>query len=800
MSYDEIFDYSSLKLIEKPDSPKNAQNLPETLEGCQGYLTTLPLKSPNADRKIPQTIANMVNILTDPDIEARFDEEEGKMIASGQEMGQVGDGSPSPVYNYRSSSRMKAALHAANNRTCHVKTFFGHVVLPGCLSFYAVDGKTYAVSQGRWSLLSYKARWIAKNVTLDRNKIQVSNSPVLIIRVNQGSIGRVRNQGNEVLLDAGTHVFNSGLVADDGTVSFSAHEFHHGRYHFIRVLKGAYGKVWAEVLTPDGIKSVQPRLLREGDHCIDSYLFKFDGFVSVKETCIIHGSVARVNVDKGFVAKIWQDNSPRLLGEGSHLINSTKLAYDGMVNVIKNACIVHGTITILRVTLGNVALAWKDNNPTFFFEPGLHEFDSQDFEFVEMRNAEEPLIQLGAKKIILVHTGQVAVTYDQGQLKILNDGRHIIDSSTHIFHRFLSTQQKSIRLTTYGASHKRGSIKKNNAEARKSEDASWDSDMTVCETKDLVRVGMRADVFYSIDNPAKCIQKIDTDKLEDLVRETAVAALTNIVRSTALNEIAQSKNVSANSEESHLSIFQPPAPSTEENPPPSAPMAAFFEKIHDEFLAKLHTEFINKYGVDIASIRIMSFKIMDDELAEQISRHALTTAQIENQMANLEGKSLISVTEERTAAEVKAINIQADAAARKTTADAENQRKIDAAKATAEAQKVEVLAKAEAQAEAVLMKAKADAEAIRLKAKAEAERAELLSLTNLGQQEALLDKYSEMVIQSNKGVSKVVYLDPSVNRDSPFALGSLNNLNMDLHSLSKIGIAARQGASGNGRN
>jgi len=80
-------------------------------------------------------------------------------------------------------------------------------------------------------------------------------------------------------------------------------------------------------------------------------------------------------------------------------------------------------------------------------------------------------------------------------------------------------------------------------------------------------------------------------------------------------------------------------------------------------------------------------------------------------------------------------------------------------------------------------------------AAAEAERAEMLSHTTLGQQEALLSQYSQMVIESNRGVEKVVYLDPSVNRESPFALGSLQNLNHDLHSLSKLGIAAGE-ASG----
>jgi hypothetical protein len=77
-----------------------------------------------------------------------------------------------------------------------------------------------------------------------------------------------------------------------------------------------------------------------------------------------------------------------------------------------------------------------------------------------------------------------------------------------------------------------------------------------------------------------------------------------------------------------------------------------------------------------------------------------------------------------------------------------------------------------------------------MKAAAEAERAEVLSRTALGQQESLLAIYSEMVSNSNKGVQKVIYMDPTVKKDSPFALGSLNDLNRDLHSLTKIGIAA----------
>jgi hypothetical protein len=58
------------------------------------------------------------------------------------------------------------------------------------------------------------------------------------------------------------------------------------------------------------------------------------------------------------------------------------------------------------------------------------------------------VVELGAKEIIMVFTGKVGISYDHGKLVLLNNGRHLIDSANHIFHGFLSTQQKSIRLVT----------------------------------------------------------------------------------------------------------------------------------------------------------------------------------------------------------------------------------------------------------------------------------------------------------------------------------------------------------------
>ena len=46
-----------------------------------------------------------------------------------------------------------------------------------------------------------------------------------IMRVLPGTVGLIRSQGTEVLLDVGTHVFNSGTVSIVGTKSYGSETY-----------------------------------------------------------------------------------------------------------------------------------------------------------------------------------------------------------------------------------------------------------------------------------------------------------------------------------------------------------------------------------------------------------------------------------------------------------------------------------------------------------------------------------------------------------------------------------------------
>ena len=152
------------------------------------------------------------------------------------------------------------------------------------------------------------ASWLGGNVSLDQNCITMGDDNDLhIIRIIEGEVGLITDQGVHKLLDEGTHVFNSGTVQLVAVKKYDAQaHFSHGPFHYINVSRGKYAKVWVEVVE-DGVKSLVPRLLKEGEHFIKSTFFRYEGLVNVSAEYIGHGSVHILNVLKGQVAKIVQD-------------------------------------------------------------------------------------------------------------------------------------------------------------------------------------------------------------------------------------------------------------------------------------------------------------------------------------------------------------------------------------------------------------------------------------------------------------------------------------------------------------
>jgi len=392
-------------------------------------------------------------------------------------------------------------------------------------------------------------------------------------------------------------------------------------------------------------------------------------------------------------------------------------------------------------------LAWENNQPTFF-EEGMYDKDSANFMFEKCVNASEQQIMLGSKKIITVRDGEVGVSYLKGKLIVLPPDRHFIESADHIFQGFLSTQQQCLHLSSPSLDKKK-------------------ENFLVCETKDFVEIAIKADVFYKIEDAEKISLVVGKDNVEALVRDTAIASLNSIIRSTSLAEVAQSKEIQA------------------KKATPDAPAPQFFDKVHDEFIHKLHTSFIEQFGINVCNIRIESFKLMNQELASNISKQALTTAQTETQLSNLAGQTEIATAQQKRDAEVARIRAEGDSMRLKTETDARNRTTMETAKAEAEA----TLIRAKAEAQALEVRAEAEAKAILLKGEAEAKRATLISSTPLGGQIAMFQLYADMVKQSMTGVEKVIYL-PVESANNPLSFFSLQQGNIP--GMSILGGTAKK--------
>lgn len=683
-----------------------------------------------------------------------------------------------------SDEDISTLVNIVNNRKpCVASPFmFGMTLVPvGHVRVVRNNGRVEIVGPGRYRLKIIHKCFAKWGRLWPLTEDSISDGSFTMVRCRRGQLGLAIENGRPVILDEGLHVYNSPLFSFLRFVPMDSEYINHMSYNVIRVPKGCFGKIWEQGVA---------KLLPQGLHAVDNAVFKYDGLVNSGEPHISHGSIQIVMVPKGSVGLVLESGYPKLLQEGVHIYDSPTMEFRGTKNKL-TSCIQHGTITRVRIQKGEVGLAWLNNEPVLIQEPGTYEVDSASFRFERAIAVDNKNISLGSHKIVTVYAGQVGISYNGGKLQILPPGRHVIDAAEHTFDDFLSTQQRSMRLKSV-SKNQRGS----------------GEDLLLCETKDLVQIGIRADVFFRIADPERAITQVGRDGINELVSETSIATLTNIMRSTTLNEIAQNSLPSAVSEKAHAEE----AVTAQALGQASAPM--FFDKAHDMFLSKLHDDFMEKFGLEISNIRIEQFKIMDEALATSISRQAVTTAETESKLANLEGQTAIATqTKERDAklasidaeseanvrkltAEAKVAQAEAEVRAQQVQAESDAKRKRIQAEAEAESAKIRAaatIASAEADAKSVTIRAdasiseaKAQAESIRLKAKAESERAQLLASTSLGEKLALLDIYGEVVKSSNQGVEKVVYVDPSTTQaGNPFGLLTLQSLNRDLSCLNE---------------
>jgi len=360
-----------------------------------------------------------------------------------------------------------------------------------------------------------------------------------------------------------------------------------------------------------------------------------------------------LNVPPNKFALAWSGLEPKIYGVGPHVIHDPNFKFDvdkGFINQ-SNSYITHGSIHIIRVPAGYLAKIWIGNRP-FLLEYNEHAyvFNSSLFELLNPNSpflkATEELILHGSIKRVMPHTGRVAVTYENGNLVIIEpniEGPTIITSPTHEVSSFLDTNVQSY---TFPSEQEKAERLKNNKNI-----SSERLNHYVFLTSDSLEIGMKLLVSYKITEPHKTLS---------LLGEKGVL---NTVENLASVDMAKAVN-SLSSQE-----FLNPYSNADKNSRPSY----FWDKILTSFSNQL-----SNFGIELVRFNIESPFYVDKEIGKKMSEFATMTAEANAKQGIIERQARVQDAEARR-----------DANTNQIKQEQLNEAIISASKAQLEAKKME---------------------------------------------------------------------------------------------------------------
>ena len=521
----------------------------------------------------------------------------------------------------------------------------------------------------------------------------INHHTIHILRVTAGKVAAIWIGNDPLLLPARPepYVFNDPLFKKGSElfIDQSNPYIHHGTIHIVRVPKGKIAKVWV---------NNKPVLLeyRDKPYTFVTPYFKIDAasendyFIDQSNAYIQHGTIHVIRVPKGKVAKVWVDNQPLLLEYQDKAYEFTtpyfkieKASKDELFVDQSNPYIQHGTIHILRVPKGKIAKVWSENKPLLLeYQDEPYEFTTPYFK-IEGASRDELFFDATAQKIvhgqikrIIPHTGEVAITYDNGTLVVMppsgNSKPITLDSPTHEFVDFLSTNVQTLVFPSEKTKNER---KRDNPNASADEIA-----LEVFQTRDSLSVGVKLLVAYKIVDPEKAVSQLGKDGIVPHVENLAT--------------VDMGKAIKQCSSQDFLTFWQnKPVNSGDGCEPVSAPAAMqprHFQDIVKDALAKDLLE----YGIELVRLNIETTKTLNKDIAEQMEQQAKMLAETNAKEAALAQKTRITVAESQQKAEAARIAQEQQNNATKSKAQAE----LDAAKLRAEALLVTARAEQEAAA------------------------------------------------------------------------------------------------------
>jgi len=337
-----------------------------------------------------------------------------------------------------------------------------------------------------------------------------------------------------------------------------------------------------------------------------------------------------------------------LYGGGTHVILDPTFKFDpkdGFVSQLE-PYIQHSTIHILRVPSGKVAKVWLGTEPQIvesrkdpyvYIDPqfrletrntgdsGATDKNSQYF-----HNAIERYIEHGSIKRIIPHTGEVAITFDNGILHIIEPPREgkpiMIDSSTHNFEGFIST---SLQTYLFPSEATKKQMILDNPKASADE-----HNLKTFQTRDSLRVGVVLVVAFKIRDPEVAITKLGKDGILPHIENIAFADMGKAVQMNTLQEVLYfTQNKLNTNEDQSLQTIQ-------------------------DLVRKNLAKDLEDYGIELARLNIETIKVLDADIAKKLAGQSVTSAEYTTKQATLVKEYDIKTTEARLRAETDNIEVQ----------------------------------------------------------------------------------------------------------------------------------------------
>lgn len=496
--------------------------------------------------------------------------------------------------------------------------------------------------------------------TISKTAPYITKGDLHVFNVPKGMLAKIRIGNEYQFLTEGRHEIREPRLSFNQETDFASSQdpyVRNGNLHYFNLRPGTMALVQS---------GREYKILDSGRHFIEDPNLHFSestGIVRQTDVYQGHGNLHFLNVPRGSIALVTENNQPKILPSGRYIIDNANFEFERK-NLISASTPYqrHYDLHHVMVAPGNIAIVSVDNETRVLQgrnEPYL--FQSANFSIMQKDGLytfpqASKRLEFNGLHYVLPDQGEVPYLNDGGQLVILKSEQDdfaldelkqdesnkehrafIISSPTARFGGFLDTRLQTLVFPSTQTENERvNKYKMDRNEAK------FDKFLTA----DGNYVGVRFVVTYQITNPKKALATLSNQ--EEIVRHierVVTADMIAAINATAMRDITSTgSDILSARTETEGSIEHAKESSWK-----------------DRVQAKLKSD-LSEYGIQLNRLNIEDCEILDPALREQLqqqskhlssSRAEQNALQIQNQTDQLrlaQERKILQKEEENQAA------------------------------------------------------------------------------------------------------------------------------------------------------